>query len=400
MNETDVCSANMSAPPVYAPSPAVRRFVEMYRHCLELLSKHPLLRRPAAQCARVQRSPHECVPGTCVMLSLTANVVLPRHITDVYVCQQSGNVHLCGINYCSFLRDVHIDNPTCVHNVCMLTCAVIPADYHRRLFGAHPLDDQREDDLNALDDDMDVDRDVSEEVDETALFANRRDALCELGGTALREVREDECETGSATEHNGPPLGSTAIPPPSVPPVSEELKPALSVPTARSTGRHAKGPRRAKRVCTAPTSQNAAVGYVPRRRSFMKTLHAVLPGKRHELYVRMADGLERIWRLLRNGITEHAHTERRSSLNLHNLTVWYAYCAQTGWNLSLYGRSIQLVPREPELGVDLVQRNDRFDVRHHTLGEKAVQFFLHRITQAQLDAFVREFDPVGLRAAA
>ncbi len=325
------------------------------------------------------------------MLSLTANVVLPRHVTDVYVCQQSGNLHMCGSSMCSFLRDVHIDNPTSIHNICMLTCAVIPTDFHRRTFGAHPHDDQQHPSA-------DVPMDAEDEggVDTDRDSADRAVWFDDDGGVAHLGERD----MGSSTDRqDANPSGGVISSREDTGKDHVDSSKEQDDPRGWAPHRTKRKTRRKSRVSQHPSAQNAAIGCKTRQRTFMRTLGLVIPNRPHALYMRMVDGLERLWRLLRNGIPSHARTERRGSLNLHNLTVWYVYCAQTGWELSLHGHAVRLVHREPELGTDFVQRNDRFNVRHHTNGEKTVQFLLQLVTKEHVEAFVRQFDTLGAREA-
>lgn len=99
--------------------------------------------------------------------------------------------------------------------------------------------------------------------------------------------------------------------------------------------------------------------------------------------------MNRVWRLLQQA-RQNRPLDRYNVLTPKSFALWFLHELPRGWTVTMHGCRLQLVPCVPGVSLDPVKRNDRFEVRHHTLGEKTVQLLLSFLTPEHVAAFSQD----------
>lgn len=298
---------------------------------------------------RLQRPGHVCTAETCKLVSFV-QPSMPPQWGDVFLCLYSNNVHFCGSIMCDLKEEVVLHEGIDNHYVCPLTHMYIAADMDRY---EHVYKKQRRlGNADAFDED---------------------ECLPPFPGY---EAASQECAEQSHTS-DGEPL-----------PVTTHVDA-----TAPST----------EKIHTRPRVVRGRDGKDPRdvhRRSavFRNLLETIVPAVRTDSTTvqRLVQQMERVWAFLNMARQHEQGCNKKAHLTPKSFALWFVHCLGRGWSVVLFGHSIELVPCHVNMAMGPVKRNAGYVVNDHTVGEKAVQFLLQRVTEADVLRFVAE----GKEAAA
>lgn len=320
-------------------------FVDLYEPVL-----HALYQKFGAPvgAVRLQRTGHVCHADRCRLVSFVMPSMPPQW-GDVFLCLHSNNVHFCGGVMCDLKEEVVLHEGIDNHYVCPLTRMYIAADMDRC----------------------------------EHLSRVRRP----MGNTEVFD--EDECVPPFPPWDPSPPEDTepshvsdadhTANDTQTVASDAKTSIAATATPGVRSRTAHDRIANDARDVHRrSAVFSNLLKMAVPAVRIADATLH------------QLVQQMERVWIFLNKARAHSQGSNKKAHLTPKTFALWFVHCLGSGWSVTLFDHPLQLVPCHADMTMGPVKRNAGYVVNDHTVGEKAVQFLLQRVSQADVLEFVAE----------